>query len=322
MNLELVQKASEQFEKVNKITPKYLGEIVLLDPYSKLTAEWGSMAMSYWRNNQVDSAVWAFTEGKERGGFGNFVLEINRKVLDACSQNSILVSCGDNFTIPLWYLQIVEGYRKDVGVIDIGLLNTRWYPAYLLQNNIVNFDLPSTVLDSIEYIEWADSTITIDNFSWTVRPSMDGKYLLRGDRILLSILKQNKFVRDIFFTIAFMEDSRLSLKDYLTHLTIVDKFTTTKRKHQTFEQYKKAVKEPLMLSSMININSPDELGFYDCFRYDLLGKVNEYLKNSEKKRANELMNLLDKYGNERRIPYTEPSGKNYVDYLRRRITEN
>jgi len=321
MNLDLLYKTSEQFENVIKLTPKYTDEIIILDPYSKLTAEWGSMAMGYWYNNKVDSAIWAFREGKNRGGFGNFILEYNKKVLDACSEKAILISSGDNTIFPLLYWQIAENYRTDATVIDINLLHTDWYPAFLSKNKLVLFDLPDEILDTIQHTKWADTTITINDFSWTVKPSYYNQYLLRGDRVFLSLLKENKFERDIFFASGFPEDSKLSLENYLTSFIIVDKLITSKKQIQTYEDYKGSITHFLQLSEHLNLNSSDELKIYDIFRYNILMHITNHSNDNEEKEVKELLDILDKYGNSKKYPYENPKVEEYENYLRQIFQE-
>lgn len=321
LNINLTMKASAEYEKVISLSPKYEGEITLLDPYSRLTSIWGSQAMSYIYHNKLDSAKWCFRKGKELGGFDDFFLAINRKTLDLCTNNSILVTMGDNVTIPLWYLQIMEKYRGDVQVIDANLLNSRWYPHYIKMHskNLISYTIAE--LDTLNYKKWDSTNVSINipqknkTFSWLIPPSYANEYLLRGDRLVLNILQQNKFKKDVYFTSGYNPNSMLGLRKYLKYNILIDKISPFDSTQLSDEQFYNLANQITSIFKYVNPNSQDNLHFIDMFRYIILDRMHIHNDDQHLGYNLKLLGLLDDKAPENKFPILSKNLKDFMDKL-------
>jgi hypothetical protein len=317
----LSQAASEQFEEVNRLTPIYKGEILLLDPYGKLTSIWGSLAEAYLNKNLPDSAKWAFTEGKKRGGFIEPVLDFNRQLINSCDKNAILVTYGDNITIPLWYLQVVENYRTDVIVVDANLINTTWYPKYLKNEMHLKMSFTDAAIDTINYELWQPQDVTVINptnkkqhFSWQLKPTYMENYILKGDRILLDIIQQNFYNKPIYFNSNSDSSYNLFLSDYLLDEGLVHRITT---KILDYRINKVAVPKQLYLYNIDHLNENDILKSKDAiivlnyFRWAYYNSIYHLIIQGNYNGAKELINTMTEKFKKNKLPFVSAENEKY-----------
>ena len=126
-----------------------------------------------------------------------------RNMLVGLEPNAIVFTNGDNDTFPLWYIQDVEGYRTDVRVVNLSLLNTPWYIRQCRDN------APRVPM------EWTDEQIR------RLRPVLtrDGVVLVR-DLAIKEILRANFSLprekqRPVYFAVTIPAETYAPYRKYL-----------------------------------------------------------------------------------------------------------
>ncbi|MDQ6761692.1 MAG: hypothetical protein M3015_03570 [Bacteroidota bacterium] len=324
---EMTIRASEQFEEVNRLEPIYKEELFILDPYAKLTSIWGSLAEAYLNQKLLDSAKWSFLEGKKRGGFIEPILEFNRQLLNSCDKNAILVTYGDNITIPIWYLQTIENYRTDITIVDANLINTIWYPKYLKAERNLKMSFSDATIDTIEYMQWKPQTVSVVNakdttqkFNWELRPTYMYSYILKGDRILLDIVQQNFYHRPMYFTNNSDSTYNLFLSTYLIDEGLVNRIANKSfdYEHDIFN-----VSKNLYSYNISNIKtdeilkSRDAINVLNYFRWAFLNNVYHLLTQGNYVKAKKLVKQMTDNFSKDKLPFpSEEAEKYFSDYLK------
>ena len=162
---------------------------------------------------------------------GNYVAwDMSYNMLQSCEPHGIIFTNGDNDTFPLWYLQEVEGMRKDVTVANLSLLNTPWYIRQLRDSRPKGEGFINLTDDQILGLTsgltpWKTQKIQIavegdpqnvDGYiEWLLKPTFANQALKVQDMMILRIINDAKWKYPIYFAVTVSPTNKIGLDKYL-----------------------------------------------------------------------------------------------------------
>ena len=140
-------------------------------------------------------------------------------ILASVEPDAILFTNGDNDTYPLWYIQLVEGFRTDVNIANMQLLHTEWNVRQLRDRE------PPVP------IALSDAEIA------RLRPMLleDGTIALRNDLMVQHIIRETNWKRPIYFAVTVPHEVWKHYEQHLEMQGMVRRLVPARREHQINE---------------------------------------------------------------------------------------
>ncbi|MFH2096791.1 MAG: hypothetical protein ABIJ16_13870, partial [Bacteroidota bacterium] len=119
--IENANKAIASFKKLSEQNPGF--QTIIGDIYIKYSNEYLCTFLNLMSIKEPEKARSFIADGL----YSDFWLSVAKNYLSSCDKNAILFTNGDNDTYPLLYVQEKFGFRKDVRIVNLALLNTDFY---------------------------------------------------------------------------------------------------------------------------------------------------------------------------------------------------
>jgi hypothetical protein len=266
----LIELIREKFNKIKPINPVIAGFMVvgfIVVPINMLNA-------NYFEHNRSRNYVpWDYAYN----------------LLQSVAPNAILFTNGDNDTFPLWYLQDVEGVRRDVRIANLSLLNTNWYIKQLKNTTPhgapkIDISFSDDEIDKLSPVRWDPTELQIDvppdvikefgvtdtsiirtgKLKWTMKNSVtfgNTKAIRTQDLVCLDIIMQSKWKRPVYYAVTCSDDSRLSLDDYLQMEGMAMRVVPKKNPQPSLEYVNEEILRKNLFSENVNISKTFQSGF-------------------------------------------------------------
>jgi hypothetical protein len=266
----LITLTQEKFKQINSINPIVAGVIALffiVIPINMLNA-------NYFEHNRARNYV---------------AWDYSYNLLQSVAPNAIIFTNGDNDTFPLWYLQDVEGIRRDVRIANLSLLNTPWYIKQLKNTTPhgapkIDISFTDEEIDQMGLMRWESRKMQIDvppeiikeygvtdtaminsgKLVWTLENSIsfgEDKAIRVQDLLCLDIIIQSKWKRPVYYAVTCSDDSKLNLEEYLVMEGMATRLVPKKSPNKSVEYVDEEIMRKQLLTNDESISKDYKPGF-------------------------------------------------------------